>query len=186
MIRSLMYLSTVSCSDIAFAVSIVARYNTNLNQSHMNAVYRIYIYIRGMLNTGLHYSKSHKNLQLVEYVDSDHAECENTKQLTTDYLFSLEGSSIFWCLQQQKTVTITICNAEYVAASEAAKEVIWLQDFINHLQILQYRVTTLSLYIDNNAALKLTQNSEFHNQMKHIDIQHHFVRKKVQLKEINT
>ena len=79
MIRSLMYLSTVSCPDIAFAAGVVTRYNANPNQSHMDAVHRIYAYIRDTLNTGLHYPKSHQNLQLVGYVDSDHAGCEDTK-----------------------------------------------------------------------------------------------------------
>ncbi|KZZ88211.1 hypothetical protein BBO_09576 [Beauveria brongniartii RCEF 3172] len=77
-------------------------------------------------------------------------------------------------------------DAEYNAAAEAAKEAVWIRNFINDLRIPGVHIDTVPLYIDNNSALKLTRNPEFHNRSKHIDVKHHFVREKVEEGVINT
>ena len=71
-------------------------------------------------------------------------------------------------------------DAEYIARAEAAKEVVWIRNFINILRILGVYIDTVPLYIDNNSALKLTRNPEFHSRSKHIDVKHHFIREKVE------
>jgi hypothetical protein len=77
-------------------------------------------------------------------------------------------------------------DAEYIAGAEAAKEAVWIRNFINDPQIPGIHVDTVPLYIDNNSALKLTRNPEFHSRSKHINIKHHFIREKVEENAINT
>ena len=77
-------------------------------------------------------------------------------------------------------------DAEYNAAAEAAKEAVWIRNFINDLRIPGVHIDTVPIYIDNNSALKLTRNPEFHNRSKHIDVKHHFIREKVDEGVINT
>lgn len=77
-------------------------------------------------------------------------------------------------------------DAEYVACAEAAKEAMWIRNFINDLRIPGVYVDRVPLYIDNNSALKLTRNPEFHSRSKHIDVKHHFVREKVEAGLIDT
>lgn len=77
-------------------------------------------------------------------------------------------------------------DAECVACAEAAKEAMWIRNFINDLRIPGVNIDTVPLYIDNNSALKLTRNPEFHSRSKHIDVKHHFVREKVEEGLINT
>ncbi|OQE10054.1 hypothetical protein PENFLA_c097G07305 [Penicillium flavigenum] len=77
-------------------------------------------------------------------------------------------------------------DAEYVACAEAAKEAMWIRNFINDLRIPGVQIDTVPLYIDNNSALKLTRNPEFHSRSKHIYVKHHFVREKVEEGLIDT
>ena len=77
-------------------------------------------------------------------------------------------------------------DAEYIACAEAAKEAVWIRNFINNLRIPGVHIYVVPLYIDCNSALKLTRNPEFHNKSKHIDFKHHFVREKVEEGLINT
>ncbi|OQD79066.1 hypothetical protein PENANT_c064G07894 [Penicillium antarcticum] len=77
-------------------------------------------------------------------------------------------------------------DAEYIACAEAAKEAMWIRNFINDLRIPGVHIDTVPLYIDNNAALKLTRNPEFHSRAKHIDVKHNFIREKVEEGLIDT
>ena len=62
----------------------------------------------------------------------------------------------------------------------------WIRNFINDLRIPGVHIDTVPLYIDNNAALKLTRNPEFHSRAKHIDVKHNFIREKVEEGLIDT
>ena len=77
-------------------------------------------------------------------------------------------------------------DAEYIVGTEAAKEAVWIRNFINDLRIPGVHIDIVPLYIDNNSALKLTRNPEFHSRLKHIDIKHYFIREKVEEGVINT
>jgi hypothetical protein len=63
---------------------------------------------------------------------------------------------------------------------------VWIRNFINDPRIPGVHIDTVPLYIDNNSALKLTRNPEFHSRSKHIDVKHHFIREKVEEGVINT
>jgi hypothetical protein len=70
-------------------------------------------------------------------------------------------------------------DAEYVAASEASKEAIWMRGVVNDLQIPGMHYDAIPLYIDNDAARKLSRNPGFHNRTKDIDIRYHVLRERV-------
>jgi hypothetical protein len=83
--------------------------------------------------------------------------------------------------QRQSSVAISTTEAEVVAASEAAREIIWIKRILTELDQLK---ATPTLQIDNEAAIRLAQNSEFHRRTKHIRIRHFFVRELVTAGEI--
>ncbi|TRX91736.1 hypothetical protein FHL15_007289 [Xylaria flabelliformis] len=66
-------------------------------------------------------------------------------------------------------------DAEYMAASNAAKECVWVRWFINDLKILYLHVDHVDMHIDNDSALKLTKNPELHKKAKHIEVAYHFL-----------
>lgn len=167
--------------DIAFAMGYVARYASNPNQTHMNAVDRIFAYLKNDPGKGIVYLAKH-GLHLTGFVDSDFAGYEDSRRSTTGWVFTLAGGPVSWSSQRQKTVATSTMDAEYIAGAEAAKEAVWIRNFINDFRIpgVPHR------YNSAIPALKLTRNPEFHSRLKHIDVKHHFIREKVDEGVINT
>jgi hypothetical protein len=93
----------------------------------------------------------------------------------------LAGSPVSWSSQRQKTVSSSSTEAEYIAASDAAKEAIWLLGFLNEILRASGALEQkgVKLHIDNASALRL-RNPEFHGRTKHINIRHHFIREHVE------
>ena len=67
-----------------------------------------------------------------------------------------------------------MAEAEYVAATHAAKQILWHRSLFNELEIQQPE--TLTLFSDNQAAISISHHPEFHARTKHIDIAHNFLR----------
>jgi len=184
-VGSLNFASNQTRPDTAFATGYVARYASNPNQTHMDAVDRIFAYLKNDPGKGIVYSGKY-GFQLKGFVDSDFAGCEDSRRSTTGWVFTLAGGPVSWSAQRQRDTAISTAHAEYNAATEAAKEAVWIRNFINDLRIPGVHVTSVPLYIDNNSALKLTRNPEFHSKSKHFDAKCHFIREKVEEGVINT
>lgn len=184
-VGSLNWPANVCRPDIAHSTSVAGRFNANPNQQHMDAVNRIYAYLKGTVRRGLHYKKG-AAFDLHGFVDADYAGCPDTRRSTTGWVFLIGGSPVSWCSQRQRTVSYATTDAEYIAAAEAAKEAVWLKGFINDLRIPKIHVECVPLYIDNNAALRLTKNPEYHARTKHIDVKYHLIREKVEEGQIDT
>lgn len=73
-------------------------------------------------------------------------------------------------------------ESEYIAAASAAKEAVWLRNLLNDIGCRCEKA--IILYIDNQSAIRLIKNPEFHKRTKHIDIRHHFIREKVEQGDI--
>lgn len=182
---SVNYLQTRTRWDLAFPVSYSSRFMANPNQGHLDAVHQVFSYINKDENRGLYFKNNGDNT-IRGYVDSDWAGCKDTGRSTTGWVFTLAGSPISWCSQRQKTVATSSTEAEYVAASDACKEAIWLRGFYNELApIMELQdQKAIQLGIDNASALKLTKNPEFHGRTKHINVRHHFIRECVKRGDI--
>ena len=175
-IGCLLFLSSVSRPDISFAVNVLSRYVNNPGPQHVNALKRVIRYLIKTKNLCIKYSGESSGL--VGYSDSDFANDIDTRKSITGYLFMMNGGPITWSSQKQKTIALSTTEAEYVAASESAKEILWLQQLLSDLGE-SYDCTTLN--IDNQSAIKLINNPVYHKRTKHIDIKYKFVREKVEL-----
>lgn len=178
---SLNYLPTMTRPDLAYAISMCGRYNANPTQDHMDAIDRVYAYVKATSNVGITYTGQPQEVQ--GYVDADWVGCLDTRRSTTGWVFTLAGGPISWSSKRQGTVSMSTTEAEYIAATEAVKEALWIKRFINDLQT-KYQISSVPIYIDNNSAYKLTQNPEGHHRTKHIDARHHFIRDAVQSGDI--
>lgn len=178
---SMNYLQSKTRPDLAFPVSLVSRYMQNPNTTHMDAIDRQYAYLIGTSNHGLTYS-ANGSAEIEGFVDSDWGGCKDTGRSTTGWIFTLAGAPISWCSQRQKTVSSSSTEAEYIAASDACKEAIWLNGFKNEMLATMGLPDQLgvTLNIDNASTIKITKNPEFHGRTKHIDIRHHFIRECVE------
>ena len=93
-------------------------------------------------------------------------------RITTGYVFILGGTSLSWVSKIQSVVALSTTEAEYVAATEASKEIIWLQRFMDELGKKHDMGT---LYSDSQSAIHLARNSAFHSRTKHIQLKYHFI-----------
>ncbi|PON98661.1 hypothetical protein TorRG33x02_055610 [Trema orientale] len=130
-IGSLMYAMVCTRPDIAHAVGVVSRYMSNLEKQYWEAVKWILRYLRGTSNMVLCFRKS--NLGLQGYVDADMASDVDGRKSTTGYVFILGGTAVRWVSKLQKIVALSTTETEYVAVTEASKELIWLQSFLEEL-----------------------------------------------------
>ncbi|RVW73392.1 Retrovirus-related Pol polyprotein from transposon TNT 1-94 [Vitis vinifera] len=121
----------LSRPDIAHAVGVVSRFMSRAGKQHWEAVKWILRYLKGSLDTCLCFTSA--SLKLQGYVDADFAGDIDSRKSTTGFVFTLGGTAISWALNLQKIVTLSTTEAEYVAAIEAGKEMIWLHGFLDEL-----------------------------------------------------
>jgi hypothetical protein len=176
-VGSLMYAMLGTRPDIAFAVSVVSRYASNPSERHKTAVKRIFRYLRGTTNLRLTFKGD--LVYLTGYTDADWAGDPDTRRSTSGYVFNIGSGAISWSSKRQPTVALSTCEAEYVSQTEAAKEAIWLKTLLDQLNPEDSSPVATIIYGDNQGAIALAKNPQFHARTKHIDIQHHFIRQKV-------
>ncbi|KAL5825678.1 hypothetical protein ACOSQ3_021741 [Xanthoceras sorbifolium] len=170
-IGSLMYAMVCTRPDIAQAVGAVSRYMNNPGKIHWEAVKWILRYLRGTTNKTLCFKGG--DTTLTGYVDADLAGNVDIRKSTTGYVYTLGGTAVSWVSQLQKIVALSTTEAEYVAVTEASKEMVWLQSFLEELGKKQEDNV---LYCDSQSAIHLAKNPSFHSRTKHIQLRYHFIR----------
>ena len=173
-IGSLMYCSVVSRPDIAFSVSQVAQFASNPGEQHWTAVKRLFRYLQETKAEGL--VLGGKEIKLMGYSDSDYAGHPSTFRSTSGYIFTLGLGAVTWGSRLQKVVTLSSTEAEYMALGESVKDAMWIRNLLQDLHYPQEEPTLI--LCDNQSAIKLVKNPEFHRKSKHISVKEHFVREK--------
>jgi len=158
---SLMYAMVCTRPDIAHVVGVVSKYMKNLGKEHWMAVKWILRYLRGTTNQELCFGGS--NIALQGYFDADMAGDRDNKWSTTGCAFIVGGTTVNWVSKLQSVVALSTTEAKYVAATEASKEMIWLQRFLDELDKKQ---ELGSLYSDSQRTIHLSKNSTFHSKTK--------------------
>ena len=125
--------------DLAFSVGLLSRYMHNPKTSHGVALKQILRYLRGTTKLGLVY-KHASTIELKGYSDSSHNIDDDDGRSTTGHIFYLNDCPITWCSQKQETVALSSCEAEFMAATEAAKQAIWLQELLEEIKSSRSRV----------------------------------------------
>ena len=179
-IRSLMYTMLGTRPDIAFAVGAVSRYSSNPGEGHWKAVKRILRYLKGTITYELTYGEA---ATLQGYTDADWAGAIDDRHSTSGYVFKLSGGAITWSSKKQATVALSSTEAEYMGLCQATKEATWIKRLLIKLEHHQAN-DSVNIYCDNQGVIALAKNAVHHTRTKHIDVQYHFIREKVQKNEI--
>ena len=129
------------------------------------------MYLRGTTDYCLKFCKTDKGL--IGYVDSNYAADLDRRRSLTGYVFTVGSCAVSWRATLQSVVALSTTEAEYMAVSEACKELIWLKGLYAELCGVN---SYTNLYCDSQSAIYLTKDQMFHERTKYIDIKYHFVR----------
>jgi hypothetical protein len=145
---------------------------------------RAFRYVAGTLELGLTYSsKGPDPLKLVAYSDADWGGCVSTGRSTTGMALFLAGAVVDWSSHRQSIVALSSAEAEYVAASDTSREIIWLRRLLAALGHAQEEATPL--HIDNSTAIHMTDDERGDARRKHINVRYHYIRSVIGTKEIH-
>jgi hypothetical protein len=170
-IGSLMYASLGTRPDITFAVQTVSRFSINPGPTHWEAVKRIFRYLKGTRNLWLSYGGKERKLE--GFADADGSMMEDRRAIS-GYAFIINGGAVSWSAKRQEIVSLSTTESEYVAITYAAKEALWLRSLIS--QIFGITLSSTILFSDNQSAIALAKEHQYHARTKHIDIRFHFIR----------
>jgi hypothetical protein len=107
------------------------------------------------------------------FIDSDWMGSTVDQKSTFGYCFSLGSAMISWSSRKQGSVAQSTAEAEYIAASAAGREVMWLMKLLSDLFSSELEPTII--HCDNQSCIKLTENLVFHDRSKHIKMRYHYV-----------
>ncbi|GKD70301.1 retrovirus-related pol polyprotein from transposon TNT 1-94, partial [Tanacetum coccineum] len=175
MIGTLLYL-TASRPDLQFAICMCARYQARPTEKHLNAVKRIFRYLKGTVHRGLWYLKD-SSIALTAFADADHAGCQDTRRSTSGSMQFLGDRLVSWSSKRQKSAAISSTEAEYIALSGCCAQVLWMR---SQLTDYGFGFNKIPMYCDNKSAIALCCNNVQHSRSKHIDIRFHFIKEHVE------
>nr|GEU94094.1 retrovirus-related Pol polyprotein from transposon TNT 1-94 [Tanacetum cinerariifolium] len=156
-VRSLMYLMVCTRPDIAYPV-------------------------RGTANVGLVYGKNRGNhIDVTCFVDLDYAKGSDKGRSITGYAFLVQGFVVSWKTTLQHVVALSTTKAEYMALTKAMKEAIWLRGLLEELGV---ELNSVAVSCDNQGAIHLSRNHDFHERTKHINVHYHFIREVLEAKTV--
>lgn len=180
-VGALLYLMLGTRPDLAYSVGFLSRSLENHTTEDVTRLKRVFRYIAGTIDLGIVYNKD-SNHELECYSDADFGGCTTTGRSTSGVVVKYAGGAISWLSQRQTIVATSTTEAEIVAATEATKEIMWLSRLYS--DVIQFKKIPV-LQVDNTAAVRLSQNPEFHRRTKHIAIKHFFVREKVMERKLD-
>jgi hypothetical protein len=160
--------------DLAFSVGYISRFMQRPTMEYQQAVKRIICYVAGTLDHSLYYLRCPREAHLVGYSDSDHSDDIDTSKSMSGILFFFRKCLVSWQSVKQQVVSLSSCEAEYIAASTASTQVLWLVRLLGDL--LGRDTGAVELRVDNKSALALVKNPVFHERSKHIRVRYHFIR----------
>jgi hypothetical protein len=146
----------------------------NSGHPHWNAVKHIFRHLVGTQDYGIKFGPN-ETLGPVGFTDSDYAGCLDTRKSTFGYFFRFGTGGISWRSKLQDCTTTSTTEAEYVAASDAAKEALWLGRLARTFQQCNSKWIP-TVFSDSQGAVALAKNPVHHNASKHIKVRYHFVR----------
>uniref|UniRef100_A0ACD5Z493 Uncharacterized protein n=1 Tax=Avena sativa TaxID=4498 RepID=A0ACD5Z493_AVESA len=171
---SLMYAMLFTRPDLCHSVGVLSRYQKNPGEEHWKQVRNALRYVKGTLDYYLCFNGH--NLQLQGYTDADWQGDPDDRKSTSGYIYTLAGGAVSWCSKKQDSVALSSMEAEYIAASEAVKEGVWLREFLASLNIVESASSPVTVYCDNQAAIKVSKDPKFHSRSKHIEGRYHYIR----------
>jgi hypothetical protein len=189
LIGKLNWLTRATRPDIAFATQKLSQHAHNPTERHMTGAQHVLRYLAKTASLRVEYSAG-TGENIAGYADADYAADESRKS-TMGYVYTFAGGPITWSSKLQRSVSTSTTEAEYHALAHAGKEAVWIRNMLEQLHRFEHVNQPTTMHGDNQGALALVQNPEFHARTKHIDVSAHYVRElaedqKISLQYIHT
>lgn len=177
-VGALLYLAGGTRPDIAFATAYMSQFNEHPTEQHWSGIKHILRYIKGTKSYALVFRKAGTCVQA--FCDADWASDRTDRKSFSGYVFTLAGAAISWSSRKQRCTALSTVEAEYVAMCQAAKEALWLQQFLGELSASEFAQKPQVLKVDNQGAIALAKNQVTSERSKHIDLKYFFLRENIE------
>jgi hypothetical protein len=174
LVGSLLYKMICTSPEIAYAVVKLAQFSENFGTKHISWGKRIVRYLAGNMDSGIRYVRGDGKIRVDVYSDSDWGSDSGDRKSVSGYVVFLAQGPVAWRSVKQRIVAQSTCEAEFIALSEAIKELLWFLKMLKELRFEMERKPRI--FVDNQSAIALTKNPVAHNRTKHIDIRYFFIR----------
>lgn len=181
LIGSLLYVAQITRPDISFCVNNVSRFNAKHSIEHWEAALRILKYLKGTSDYVLVYKAEAKN-KMHAYTDADYASEIDKRRSCSGFVVKLAGGAINWHSKRQEIVAVSSTEAEYIALSTTAKEMLYLNQLM--FELTNVSIEPSQIYVDNTSSINLAKNAAYHDRTKHIDVRFHHLRDNIETKKI--
>lgn len=174
-IGSLRYLCNIK-PYICQSVGLLSRFMEKPQECHLSAVKRVLRYIKGTIDHGVlmpRQQKTSTDAEVHGYSDSDFNGDQDEKKSIAGYIVMIGGTPISWSSRKQGIVTLSTCEAEYVAASYATCQSAWIELLLKELKIMEPKKM---LFFDNKSTIDLANHPMCHGRSKHLERRYHFLR----------
>ena len=185
LVGGLMWLGCQTRPDIAHAVRAVARYSAAPKIVHWGAAVGILEYVKRTASLGITFERGALGgVSLMVFSDADYASKANDRRSVSGGVVMCGGAAVCWFSRTQRCVTLSTSEAEYVAATDAVKELLFLRQ-VWRFMLPEMKMPCVPLFEDNQGAIKIAQNPINNSNSKHIDVRYHFIRELVESREIS-
>ncbi|KAJ9566141.1 hypothetical protein OSB04_002107 [Centaurea solstitialis] len=175
-IGSIMYVMLCTRPDVAYSVSVTSRYQQNPGEPHWVAVKNILKYLRRTKDMYLVFGGSEDEISVIGYSDASFQTDRDDFRSQSGYVFTLNGGAISWKSSKQDTIADSTTEAEYIAASDAAKEAVWLRNFLSDLRVVASISRPIDIFCDNSGAVAQAKEPREHHKSRHILRKYHLIR----------
>ncbi|KAJ9553546.1 hypothetical protein OSB04_017591 [Centaurea solstitialis] len=175
-IGSIMYAMLCTRPDVAYSVSVTSRYQQNPGEPHWVAVKNILKYLRRTKEMFLVFGGSEDEISVTGYSDASFQTDRDDFRSQSGYVFTLNGGAISWKSSKQDTIADSTTEAEYIAASDAAKEAVWLRNFLSDLRVVGSISRPIDIFCDNSGAVAQAKEPREHHKSRHVLKKYHLIR----------
>ena len=157
-----------------YAVGMVGRYQSDHGEEHWTTVKHIFKYLQRTRDYMLVYHD--ESLEPIRYTDSDFQSDIGYRKSISGYVFTFGGGAISWRSVKQSSIVDSTMEVEYIIALEAAKEAMWLRNFLMNLEVVPSAQSAITLFCDNSRAVANLKEPRSHKREKNIERICHLIR----------
>ena len=182
-VGSLLYLLKHSRPDLSNCVRELTKVMDGANKAHQKMLYRAIKFVEQTRGRALVLKPAiNFKWDMKAYSDSDFAGDADTRRSVSGFVIYLNECPVSWQSRGQKSVSLSSTEAEYVAISEVATEILFVAGVLKFLEVEVKK--PIEVFVDNIGAIYLSKSAATGSRTKHVDTRYHFVREYIEKGEL--